>query len=145
MLLIAALALGGLPFGLLVWRPAWRAARRDGADCNTADAAMLGALRRLILVGGALFLLANLLSLVVQAAAAADVPLEQATGAPLIQLLSGRPGLLWLARVALTFQIVVLTWRLPRAQRHCGGCCWRSAAWSPVCHAQHSIGDSGRH
>ncbi|MDQ2995866.1 MAG: CopD family protein [Chloroflexota bacterium] len=112
-LLMATVAFGGLPFGLLVWRPAWRAARRTGADCTTADAVMTRVLRRLILIGSGLFLVSNAVFLVTQAAAAADVPLVQAIGSPIIQLLSGRSGLLWLARVALTIQIVVLTWRLP--------------------------------
>jgi copper transport protein len=35
----------------------------------------------------------------------------------MLQLLAGRSGLLWLARLALTLQIVVLAWRLPPAGR----------------------------
>jgi copper transport protein len=140
-LLTVTIAFGGLPFGLLVWRPALRSVAhhpestrprtenrepRTGGPRTTdhgprttndplvlADAIMARALRRLILVGSGLFLVANLLFLIVQAAAAAEVPLARAIGAPLLQLLSGRSGLLWLARIALTFQIGALSWRLP--------------------------------
>src|SRR5439155_6020494 len=92
------------------------------ADLMTADAAMAWAVRRLILIGGALFLLTNLLFLLTQAAAAANVPIGRAFGAPLVQLLSGRSGQLWLARVALLLQIGVLTGRLlPIGQ----GATWR--------------------
>jgi copper transport protein len=68
-------------------------------------------------LGGLLFVLTNLFFLLTQAAAAANVPLAQAIGAPVLQLLSGRAGLLWLARLALILQIVVLAWRLPPAGR----------------------------
>jgi copper transport protein len=113
--LMAAVALGGLPFALLVWRPAWRATQRAGADCQTTDVAMAHMLRRLLIVGGALFLLTNLLFLVAQAATAADVPLAQAVGAPVLQLLGGRSGMLWLARVALTLLLGAIALRLPPA------------------------------
>jgi copper transport protein len=116
-LLMAAIALGGLPFALLVWRPAWRAAQRAGADCQATDVAMTHTLRRLLIVGGALFLLTNLLFLVAQAATAAGVPLAQAVGAPLLQLLGGRSSILWLARVALTLLIGAIALRLPPAGR----------------------------
>jgi len=111
--LMAAVALGGLPFALLVWRPPWRAAQRAGADCQATDVAMTRTLRRLLIVGGALFLLTNQLFLVAQAATAAGVPLAQAVGAPLLQLLGGRSGMLWLARVALTLLISAIALRLP--------------------------------
>src|SRR5262249_36288651 len=61
------------------------------------------------------FLLTNLFFLVTQAATAAEVGLPQAIGAPLLTLLSGRAGVLWLARIALIVQIVILAWRLPPA------------------------------
>jgi copper transport protein len=116
-LLMAAVALGGLPFALLVWRPAWRAAQRAGADCQATDMAMTHTLRRLLIAGGALFLLTNLLFLVAQAATAAGVPFAQAVGTPVLQLLGGRSGMLWLARVALTLLIGAVALRLPPAGR----------------------------
>jgi copper transport protein len=138
-LLAAALALGGLPFGLLAWRPAFRAAmtddRRPPTDdtdqpsnlqtfkpsnleqWHTADASITRFLRRTTALGGLLFVLTTLFFLLTQAAAAANVPLAHALGTPMLQLLAGRSGLLWLARLALTLQIVVLAWRLPPAGR----------------------------
>ena len=115
--LMAAVALGGLPFALLVWRPAWRAAQRAGADCQATDMAMTHTLRRLLIAGGALFLFTNLLFLVAQAATAAGVPFAQAVGTPVLQLLGGRSGMLWLARVALTLLIGAIALRLPPAGR----------------------------
>ncbi len=159
-LLGAAVALGGLPFGLLVWRPALRAATTDhgpptadhgppttdhgppttdhgrprrarptgsrfsilnsqfsilnsSSDLVAVDETMTRALRRLLLGGGVLFILTSLLFLVAQAALAAGVPIVQAFGAPIMGLLGGRTGLLLLARLALVFQVVVLSWRLP--------------------------------
>ena len=200
-LLMAAVALGALPFGLFVWRPAWRARlgndrrpmtddRRQAADdrpwtvdggqrmdeggqqenkeralvsirrsagspvshadgpsvaaalrrsflgsaqdrliavrqepgavadsLQLADEQMLRVSRRLLLIGGGLFVLTNLAFLVVQAAAAADVPIVQAIGTPIVQLINGRSGLLWLARIALLLLIGGLAWRLPPAGR----------------------------
>jgi copper transport protein len=121
-LLMAVVALGGLPFALLVWRPAWRAAQRQGADCTLAGVTMAQALRRLIRIGGALFLLASLVFLVVQAAIAADVPVAQAVGTPVVQLLAGRSGMIWLARTALTLVLGALAgWLPPPGQ----GSAWR--------------------
>jgi len=134
-LIAAALALGGLPFGLLVWRPAFRASTTDdrrptteedaatlpwsvvGGRWSAADDALTRFIRRTTLLGGLLFVLTNLFFLITQAAAAANVPLAQAIGAPALQLLSGQAGLPWLARLALTLQIVVLALRLPPAGR----------------------------
>jgi copper transport protein len=158
----AALALGGLPFAVFVWRPALRAvgdrrtmddgrrtkegeaaqarteaphARTEASYARTvaapggtvdthanADDTMTRFIRRTTALGGVLFVLTNLFFLLTQAAAAANVSLAQAIGVPpyvgippVVQLLSGRSGLLWLARLALTLQIVVLTRRLPSA------------------------------
>jgi copper transport protein len=116
-LLVAAAAFGGLPFALLVWRPAVRRAQRAGGDMAVADVQISQSIRRLILIGGALFLLANVLFLLTQAATAADVPVLQAIGAPALQLLSSRSGQLLLARLGLTMLIIVLAWRLPPAGR----------------------------
>jgi copper transport protein len=154
-LLAAVLALGGLPFGLLVWRPAFRATTGDrpfdtaqGRQPTTsdsgdwelalddhqtstpnrqaptahhsleaADESIARFIRRATALGGLLFALANLFFLLTQAAAAANVSLLQAIGSPALKLLSDGSGLLWLARLALTLQIVVLAWRLPPAGR----------------------------
>jgi copper transport protein len=143
-LMAAAIALGGLPFALFVWRPAYRRATTDHRQATndqrsktneeqpagptdreprslvlgpSADDAMTSFLRRMMLVGGVLFLLTNVLFLATQAALAAGVPLGQVFGEPLIQLLRGRSGLLGLARIALAFQLVVLAWRLPPVGR----------------------------
>ncbi|MBK9710411.1 MAG: CopD family protein [Kouleothrix sp.] len=131
-LMAAALALGGLAFGPLVWRPAFRRAAASSRPESTggqpafpgsgdrwtaADDTMTFFLRRMTMVGGALFLLASIAFLIDQAATAAGVPATQALGAPLLQLLAGRSGVLGLARIALIFQIVVLAWRLPPAGR----------------------------
>ncbi len=115
--LCLAVAFGGLPFALLVWRPAIRAALRGGLDVAAADATMTLALRRVLLVGGALFLLANGLFLLTQAAAAAGVPLGQALGAPAAQLLGTRSGQLILARAGFTLLVMAIAWRLPQAGR----------------------------
>jgi copper transport protein len=116
-LLVATIALGGLPFGMLVWRPAFRAwsATADDGGHLAADDAMTRLIRRLILIGGGLFLLTNALFLLSQAATAAGVPLAQAVGAPALQLLGSRTGQLILARVLLTLVILGLAWRLPKA------------------------------
>jgi copper transport protein len=149
-LIAAALALGGLPFGLLVWRPAWRAATTDdrrpttddqsptiapsvvGDQWSSADDSVTRFIQRTTALGGLLFVLTNLFFLITQAAAAANVPLAQAIGTPTLQLLSGRSGLLWLARLALTLQIVVLAWRLPPAGRGAARLWWALLAVSGV-------------
>lgn len=111
-LLAAVLTLGALPFALLVWRPAFRAAnaeQRPDLDQRTGRA-----LRTIIVVGGALLLLASTLFLIDQAATAAGVSLTQAAvGAPVLQLLGSRTGRLWHVRVGLTLAIMVLALRLP--------------------------------
>jgi copper transport protein len=86
-------------------------------DVVAADAAMTAAIRRLILAGGVLFLLANGLFLLTQAATAAGVPIAQALGAPAMQLLGTRSGQLILARAGLTLLAMALAWRLPPAGR----------------------------
>src|SRR5215213_2348434 len=134
-LLLAALVFGGLPFALLVWRPAFHSATKDerrttnddpaiggrssvvSGQWFVADDAITEALRRLIVLGGVLFLLTNALFLLTQAATAAGVPLAQALGAPALELLGSRTGQLILARGGLTLLLLVLTWRLPSAGR----------------------------
>lgn len=117
-LLAALLALGPIPFALLVWRPAyhrWLAAAPPPENAHAADAALARGLRRLLLAGGLLFLLTNLFFLLVQASVAAEVPLLAAIGAPVLTLLRGWVGLIWLARLALIVQLIVLALRLPPA------------------------------
>jgi copper transport protein len=114
---LAAIALGGIPYALLVWRPTFHAILRDKGEQAAIDDAITRSIRRLTIVGGLLFLLANGLFLLTQAAAAAGVSIDQALGAPIVQLLGGRSGQFWLARVALTIGIMVLAWRLPPAGR----------------------------
>jgi copper transport protein len=134
-LLLAALALGGLPFALLVWRPAFRRTTTDdrrptadkqrsksqssvvGGQWSAADDAITRFIRRLIVIGGLLFLLANGLFLLSQAATAVGVSPAQALGAPALALLGSRTGQLILARGGLTLLIMALAWRLPAAGR----------------------------
>ena len=113
--LAAMLALGAAPFAVLVWRPAFRRWQANDDTRLAADAAMTRVLRRLLFAGSIAFLLSNLFFLLTQAATAAEVPLLAAIGAPVVQLLRGSAGLLWLARLALVLQLVVLAWRLPLA------------------------------
>jgi copper transport protein len=133
----AAIALGGFPFALLVWRPAYRKMTKDERPktndtseitqesldpssfvlrpSSAADETMTRFLRRMAMLGGIAFLLSNLFFLLTQAATAAEVSLTEAIGAPLLTMLSGRTGLIWLARFALIVQIIVLSRRLPPA------------------------------
>ncbi|MFN8566144.1 MAG: copper resistance protein CopC [Kouleothrix sp.] len=98
--LAAVLALGAVPFGLLVWRPAYRRwAPTAPLAAPAADAAIAGVLRRLTIAGGCAFVLTNLLLLLTQAASRRRMPLAQA-GAPLV-LLPWPHRWLWLARLAL--------------------------------------------
>jgi copper transport protein len=135
-LLVMAIALGGLPFALLVWRPAFRAATTDDPSQRSAvggrgsgeDATMTHTIRRLILIGGGLFLLTNALFLVTQAADAAGVSLLQALGGPAAELLGGRSGQLILARMAMTLLIGALAWRLPPAGRGAAWPWWAALA-----------------
>jgi copper transport protein len=78
---------------------------------------MTRAIRGVVLVGGVLFLLTNLVFLLTQAADAAGVPLFAAVGAPVMQLLAGRSGQLIAARLMLTLLILGAAWRLPPAGR----------------------------
>lgn len=102
----AALAVGALGFGALVWRPAWRAAPAAPA----ADVAMGRALRRLVLAGAGLLLVSAPLSLLGYALAAA--PGENVLAA-LPALLGGLSGLAIVARVCLGLLVAALTLRLP--------------------------------
>jgi copper transport protein len=114
-LLAVIVALGGLPFGLFVWRPAVIFSRRNNVDVRAADQFTTHAIRRLIILGGGLSLFANLLFLMVQAANAADLSLIQALGVPMFHLLGGYSGQIWLARVLLIGTVGLIGWRLPLA------------------------------
>ncbi|HMP42316.1 MAG TPA: CopD family protein [Roseiflexaceae bacterium] len=109
--LLAALAFGSLPFVLLVWRPALRTVTAAGSAA-ASFAPIPHLLRRLLLAGGVLFLAANSLLFWQQAAAAADLPLVAAFGTPLLHMLGGRSGLIWLVRMACTLAILALAWRM---------------------------------
>lgn len=109
-LLAATLMLGGLPFALLIWRPAYRQAT---PALHHADTTMTTSIRRLILGGGGLLIVASLLSLIEQAVLAADVPLAQVFGMPLVQFLGSYSGLLIVARIGLALAVMALTLRLP--------------------------------
>jgi copper transport protein len=111
--LALAIALGGLPFGLLVWRPAVRAASAQGLDVSRADSSMTRLVRRLIVLGGLLSLIASLMFLLVQAANAAGVPLAEALGAPLARHLGSYSGKLVLARIGLIVLLGLAALRLP--------------------------------
>jgi len=89
---------------------------------------MTRALRQLIMLGGGLLLLTNLLFLLTQAATAAGVPLAQALGAPALGLLGSRTGQLILARAGLILLIIALAWRLPPAGRGAAGPWWIALA-----------------
>ena len=116
-LLAAALAFGGPAFGLFVWRPAWHTERAQmrsaGQNPVAADDRMTAAIRRLMWGGCMLFAAANVAQLLGQAASAANVPVWQAVGMPVWNLLAGRWGRLWLARMALTAAVALLARRLP--------------------------------
>jgi copper transport protein len=112
-LVAAAVALGGLPFGWIVWRPTVRALAEDGVDWSAADAAMTGWVQRLTVGGGAALVVLGVLFLFQQAAAAAEVSLARALGEPLGALLGGRTGQLLVGRILLAGLVAVAGARLP--------------------------------
>jgi copper transport protein len=114
-LLLLALATGAVPFVWFVWRPACGDARRRKWDVAGADVAMTQVLRRLILIGCTCLALVQVGVLVQQAASAAGVPLAEAIGSPLVALLGGRFGRLWLLRMALVGCLGALAPGLSRA------------------------------
>ncbi len=108
--LAAATAVGGLLFGPLVWRPAyrrWPAATPDSDDRATA------LLRRLAWAGGALWAAATLLLLVAQAAQLQGGSLP----ARVLAIAAGRGGLLVGARLGLLLLLILFAPRLPLAGR----------------------------
>ena len=115
---LATLALAvGFIFRLLILAPAARtAAERTGALETAYDARFrrLGITAAIVLIG------ATCLGLVSQAANAADVSFGQAIGAPLLQLLGTRLGLLWEARLVLAVGMAILLWVARGALLHWG-------------------------
>lgn len=124
-LAMAAIMLGSLPFGVLVWRPALLAARDTRQLSPTrwraANQAMVRAMRWLMLIGGALLLITSTILLIAQAATAAGVPLLAAVG-PVVQILGTRTGQLVLIRAALTVALMLIAWRMPPPGEQIG---WR--------------------
>ncbi|KAB8144938.1 hypothetical protein F8S13_03655 [Chloroflexia bacterium SDU3-3] len=114
-LLALVAALGGVPFALLVWRPAFRAASAadQKADYTAIDQSFGRHLRRLIVAGSAAGLLAAVVFLIDQAATAAGVPAWQALGQPAAALLRSYTGGLLVARAALGLATLALATRLP--------------------------------
>ncbi len=120
-LVAIAVMLGSIPFSLLIWRPALLVGR-DAQQLlrqllrnhwRAADQAMTSAMRRLMLIGGALVLVTSTLLLISQAATAAGVPLTQGVGRPIVQILGARTGNLILIRFALTIALMLIAWRMP--------------------------------
>lgn len=126
-LVVLTLMLGGVPFGLLVWRPLVCAAPSTPAVIGFDDA-LTRVIRRLLVGSGGLFLLTSVVFLLTQAAAAADVPVSQTFGLPVMQVLAGRSGQLWFVRVALVIAIGVVGWRLPSVSQRSVGRWWGTLA-----------------
>lgn len=105
------LALGCVPFALLVWRPVARAVAP--ATAHDADAALLGMFRRTVVAGSVLLVAVALVFAVEQAATAADVPIVAAFGAPLASFFGTRTGLLLLVRMLGAALLAGLALRLP--------------------------------
>jgi copper transport protein len=112
-LLLAAIALGGFPFALMVWRPAVVTMKDSPTTHLEADRRLTEFVRRSTVWGGLAFLLVNGLFLLNQAAVAAEVPLRQALGPALFELLPGQTGQVLLIRVGLMLAIILMTERLP--------------------------------
>ena len=124
---LAALALlGGFIFRPAVLAPALRSApgRPDELLAAYDRRFRRGALWTAVLLVGATFL-----GMVFQAANAAGVPVWAALGAPLLQLMSTRLGLLWEARLAIGLLLALLLW-LARG-RLLDWVAWRSAPRCP--------------
>jgi copper transport protein len=106
--LAAAVAVGSLLFGWLVWRPACRHMQPAAAEDDYAATALL---RTLALIGGGVWAAATLLFIAVQGRLLApDAFLDGA-----LAILSGRTGLLVVARFGLLLALALLVPRLPAA------------------------------
>lgn len=118
----AALAVGALSFGLAVWRPAILATPGGGG----ADAAMSLGLRRLILLGAGLLLLAALLTLFSQAVSAVEPGGSLLAAVP--TLLAGFSGLVLLGRVVAAAALLVLALGLRGSSRSSARPWWMALA-----------------
>jgi copper transport protein len=107
-LLAAMLAAGGSLFRWLIWRPAWRAAFPLQESRGDMDPALL-ADKRIAWATAALLVLGLLALLFVQGVAVGGGTLSAGVDpAQLVRLVTGsRFGALWLARLALTFALML--------------------------------------
>ncbi|MCC6176982.1 MAG: copper resistance protein CopC [Chloroflexi bacterium] len=110
-----ALALaGGFIFLLVVARPTF--ARQAGPEMASLAVSFERLFVRRARLAALLLLASTLVGLVSQAANAADVPVLQAIGQPVAQLLGTRLGLLWQLRLALAIVLLLLlAWARGRA------------------------------
>lgn len=143
--LFATVAFGGFPFALLVWRPAYRAARaeKQRPEQDAADTTLTRTIRWTALIGGLLFILANGFFLLTQAAAGAGVALTQAFGDPLFSLFGARTGVLVLVRVALAVVLLAVVLRLPPAGAGHSGPWWAAMALAGAVLLTISLGSHG--
>src|SRR5262249_21613431 len=102
----AVVLAGSLLFRLLVARPALRQAPVAGLGEEFEQQ-----VSRWGLVACAALILATPLGMVSQAAHAADLPIGQALGEPVVRLLSTRLGQLWELRLACALLLAVVLWR----------------------------------
>lgn len=122
-LLAVAVALGGIPFSLLVWQPAVDRARRRKQDVAAADLAMTRLLRRLILSGCTCLAAVQMGMLALQVGNAVGWPPAAGLASTLAVLLKGRSGLLWMIRIGLIAGLAAWAWSLPRGSDR------RPASW----------------
>lgn len=141
----ATVAFGGLPFALVVWRPAYRTARaeKQRPEQDAADTKLTRTIRWTAIIGGVSFILANGFFLLTQAAAGASASLTEAFGGPLFSLLGTRTGALVLARMALTAVLLVVVLRLPRAGAGHSGPWWAATALAGAALLTISLGSHG--
>jgi methionine-rich copper-binding protein CopC len=103
----AVVLAGGLLFRLLIAGPALRRVPVEGLEAIFDQR-----LSRWGLIASVALLLATLLGMVSQAANAADRPIWQALGEPVMRLLTTRLGLLWELRLACGLLLALVFWRV---------------------------------
>ncbi len=125
----AALLIGGLGFGLLVWRPAILKEGDNASGAARLDTHLPQTLRLVAIAGGSLFLFANLMLFVMQVeliryailqpvTAVAPTPLapsalsHEAPYRSAADIFQGYNGAVWIARMVLGTLVLVLTFRL---------------------------------